>query len=244
MHMSEADGRNLFVHDGDPKFVYIANLKAGYTSILAGLTETFPDLKAYYWERETDVEGLVRDHLIFSFVRHPVSRVTSFYVDKLLLSPRHALASAEPPPPQECQSVVFNACAKFWDTSPLPETVSDRLVYERLERLNISDFIYLLPVIARSDRHLYPQSAWLEKFPSLKPHCQIGRIEDFAADWQTICEKLSAEITLRRRNESDYRTPGARFHLNPAWRRVIDEVYEQDLHEFYADRPLPAGTGA
>lgn len=233
--LADVTGQNIFVHDEDPKFVWIVNLKAGYTSILAALTERFPNLRAHYWEREFDVGRVSREYLVFAFVRHPVGRAVSFYTDKLALSPRQALLHETLPVPQECQSTVFNAYLKFWDPTPHAEPVSDREVFELLERMSFPEFVYLLPVIAKSDRHLYPQSTWLSKFPTLRPHCLVGRLENFSDDWRTVCEKLGTEIALPHRNKSHYGAPGTRLHVNPRWRQVIEDVYEGDMREFYGD---------
>jgi hypothetical protein len=233
MKQSEIDEGHLFLHHENPRFVYIPNLKAGYTSIVSALAGEFPGLTAAREETELDLDAVVRDYVVFSFVRHPVARVVSFYVDKLVLGPARQLTRSEPDPPQESQSIVFNALVRAKDTENKSNLVTDREVYERLARTGFSDLVYLLDGIATSDRHLFPQSAWLDRFPALKRICFVGGVETVAEDWAKVCSLLGREIALPHENRSDYRAPGTRFHLNEAWRHVIEQVYARDITEFY-----------
>jgi hypothetical protein len=229
MKRSEIGGGHLFVHHDKPRFVYIPNLKAGYTSIVSALIDEFPALTT---ARDDMVN---QDYAVFSFVRHPVARVVSFYLDKMVLDPAWQLSRPEPDPPQECQSIVFNALIRAKDPVAGPDPVTDREVYERLGRTGFADLVYLLNGIATSDRHLYPQSAWLDRFPALKRACFIGRIENAGPDWAKVCSTLGRDIALPHENRSDHGAPGTRFHLNRAWRQVITQVYAHDLAEFYPD---------
>jgi hypothetical protein len=235
MKRSEIGGGHLFVHHEEPRFVYIANLKAGYTSIVSALIGEFPALTAVPEENDLDLDTVTRDYAVFSFVRHPVARVVSFYVDKLVLDPAWQLSRPEPAPAQECQSIVFNALVRAKDTTAGPAPVTDREVYERLGRTGFADLVHLLDGIATSDRHLFPQSAWLDRFPALKRVCFAGRIENIDEDWAKVCSSLGREIALPHENRSDYRAPGTRFHLNRAWRQVITRIYAHDIAEFYPD---------
>jgi Sulfotransferase family len=235
MKRSEIGDKHLFLHHKQPRFVYIPHLKAGYTSIVSALIDEFPALTAVREENELDLDTVVREYTVFSFVRHPVARVVSFYVDKLVLDPAGQLGRHEPDPPQECQSIVFNALIRAKDTAVAAGRVTDREVYERLGRTGFSDLVYLLDGIATSDRHLYPQSAWLDRFPALRRTCFVGRVENVAADWAKVCSSLGRDIPLPHENRSDYRAPGTRFHLNQAWRQEITRVYAHDIAEFYPD---------
>jgi hypothetical protein len=235
MKRSEIGDGHLFLHHETPRFVYLPHLKSGYTSIVSALVGAFPALTAARAENELDLDTVVRDYQVFSFVRHPVARVVSFYVDKLVLDPVGQLARPEPEPPQECQSIVFNALVRAKDTAVGASPVTDHEVYRRLARTGFSDLVYLLDDIATSDRHLYPQSAWLDRFPRLKRACFVGRIENVAQDWAKVCSSLGRDITLPHENRSDHQAPGARFHLNRAWRQVITQVYAQDITELYPD---------
>ena len=237
MKRSEIGDGHLFLHHENPRFVYIPNLKAGYTSIVSALVDEFPTLTAAREENELDVDTVVRDYAVFSFVRHPVARTVSFYVDKLVFDPARQLKKAEPDPPQESQSIVFNALVRAKDRANETGPVTDREVYERLARTGFSDLVYLLDDIATSDRHLYPQSAWLDRFPALKRASFVGRVETVTEDWAKVCSLLGREIALPHENRSDYRAPGTRFHLNHAWRQVIEQVYAYDITEFYENTP-------
>jgi sulfotransferase famil protein len=237
MKRSEIGDKHLFLHHENPRFVYIPNLKAGYTSIVSALVDAFPALTAARTESELDLDTVVRDYAVFSFVRHPVARVVSFYVDKLVRDPGRQLTRLEPDPPQESQSIVFNALIRAKDTTNKTVPVTDREVYERLARAGFSDLVYLLDDIATSDRHLYPQSAWLARFPALKRICFAGHVETVAEDWAKVCSLLGREVALPHENRSDYRVPGTRFHLNRAWRQVIERVYAGDIAEFYESTP-------
>lgn len=228
MNRFEIGDGNLFIHHDEPRFVYIPQLKSGYTSIVSALVDDFPALTTAQTEQGLDV----RDYQVFSFVRHPVARVVSFYVDKLVLDPAEQSEKPAPDPPQECQSIVFNALIRNDTTTG---RVTDREVYARLARTGFSELVYLLDGIATSDRHLYPQSAWLDRFPRLRRACFVGRIENVAQDWAKVCSSLGREIALPHENRSDYRAPGTRFHLNQAWRRVITQVYARDIAEFYPE---------
>jgi hypothetical protein len=237
MKRSEIGGGHLFLHHENPRFVYIPNLKAGYTSIVSALVDEFPALTAAREETQLDVDTVVRDYAVFSFVRHPVARVVSFYVDKLVRDPARQLETPEPDPPQESQSIVFNALVRAKDNPNKASPVTDREVYERLARTGFSDLVYLLDDIATSDRHLYPQSAWLDRFPALKRVCFVGRVETVTEDWTKVCSLLGREIALPHENRSDYRARGTRFHLNQAWQQVIEQVYADDITEFYESTP-------
>jgi hypothetical protein len=233
MKRSEIGDGHLFLHHQTPRFVYLPHLKSGYTSIVSALVGAFPALTAARAENELDLDTVARDYQVFTFVRHPVARVTSFYVDKLVLDPAEQLAKPEPDPPQECQSIVFNALARATDRTVAPGPVTDREVYRRLARTGFSDLVHLLDDIATSDRHLYPQSAWLDRFPRLRKTAFVGRIENVDQDWAKVCESLGREIDLPHENRSDYHAPGTRFHLNRAWRQVIARIYAGDITEFY-----------
>jgi hypothetical protein len=236
----ELRGRHIFLHHEEPRFAYIAHLKSGYTSILTALSDQFPKLTGVCWEHQLNLREIAQDYFVFSFVRHPVARLVSCYVDKVVIGPGQALTFSEFPPPQECQSTIFNACVKYRDAPRASPHVSDREVYERLSRLTFGDFVYLLPLICTSDRHLYPQTAWLGKFPHVREHCFIGHVERFPEDWRHVCQTLGCDIPLPHKNKSDYSLPGTVFHINQAWRDMICSVYDQDIQEFYAELVMPA----
>ena len=113
--------------------------------------------------------------------------------------------------------------------------MTDREVYQRLGRTGVSELVYLLDGIATSDRHLYPQAAWLDRFPALRRSCFVGRVETMADDWAKVCASLGLQIPLPHENRSDYHAPGTWFHLNRAWRQVITQLYAHDITEFYPD---------
>ena len=240
----ELRGSHIFLHHDEPRFAYVPHLKAGYTSIVTALCDQFPKLAGACWEHEIDVREVMRDYFVFSFVRHPVARIVSCYVDKVVIGPSHALGRSKIPPPQECQSTIFNACVRYRDSPRASPHVSDRDVYERLSRLSFGDFVYLLPLISTSDRHFRPQSEWLDKFPHLRQGCFIGHVEQFKEDWLAVCEALGCDIPLLHLNKADYSVPGAVFHINQVWRERIHGVYARDIQDFYADRDLPQEPGA
>jgi sulfotransferase famil protein len=232
MLKSDLTGENLFYRATGSRFVYIANYKAAYTSTLTTLIDVFPDLRAALWESGLPAADDLRDAFVFTFVRDPVDRVRSCYFDKIVVSPDNALAQSEVPGPQDCQITVYEACVRHLDRSAPPRP-SHRQVLERLRRLSFGEFVSLLPHICLKDVHFYPQSRWLDKFPTLRPRCFVGRVETMARDWQTVNEHMDGAVPLLHENRTDYAATQAEAPLDDRSRHTIDQVYAADYRDFY-----------
>jgi len=239
MRKSQLTGENLLFHTGDPKFVYITNYKAGYTSILTSLLETFPDIRAALWEKGLPPKGDFDDHFVFTFVRNPVDRVKSCFFDKVVVTPKAYLSMTEVPAPQDCQLTIYRACLEHLDRTAVPAHPSHREVLERLRKLSFGEFVHLLPHICLTDVHFYPQSRWLDKFPTLRERCFFGRVETFGHDWATVNEHIGRPAPLLHENRTDYGQADAEAILDVATRQTIEEVYSTDFRDFY-----PAGISA
>lgn len=235
MLKSQLRGENLFYHIGDPRFIYIANYKAAYTSILTSLLSTFPDLRAALWEGGLPRTEDFSDHFVFSFVRNPVDRVRSCYFDKIVISPKRYLALRDVPPPQECQMTVYNACTAHLDRSGSKAPPSRRQVLERLRALAFDEFVSLLPHVCMEDLHFYPQSLWLDRFLTLRARCLVGRVETFEQDWRRITELMNQPVPLLHENRTDYAHADADARLDARSRRIIEEVYSADYRDFYPE---------
>lgn len=59
----------------------------------------------------------------------------------------------------------------------------------------------------------------------------LGRFENLAQDFQTICEHLQIERTLKKTNSSK-RKNDYRSYYNETTKAIVAEVYERDIHLF------------
>jgi hypothetical protein len=236
MLKSQLNGENLLFHTVHPRFIYITNYKAAYTSTLTSLLKTFPDIRAALWEKGLPPGEDFGNHFVFTFVRNPVDRVKSCYFDKVVVTPKAYLAMSEVPPPQDCQMTVYLACVEHLDRTSGPVHPSHREVLERLRQLSFGEFVSLLPHICLMDVHFYPQSLWLDKFPVLRERCFFGRVETITRDWGAVSERIGRPMPLLHENRTDYGQADAEAILDAPTRRTIEEVYSADFRDFY-----PAG---
>jgi hypothetical protein len=243
MRKEQLSGENLFFHAADPEFIYVANYKAAYTSVLTSLLDTFPHIGAALWEQGLPSGVDFGQHVVFTFVRHPADRVRSCYFDKIVVTPRDYLGMAEVPAPQECQATVYRAAVEHLDGGGGTGLPSHRSVLERLRRLTFPEFVALLPHICLQDVHFYPQSLWLDRFPTLRERLFVGRVETFARDWRVVGERIGRALPLLHENSTDYRRADGEAHLDDRSLRTIQEVYAADYRDFYPgwpDRRPPA----
>jgi hypothetical protein len=233
MLKAQLSGENLLFHAADPEFIYVTNYKAAYTSILTSLLGSFPHLQAVLWEQGLPAAHDFRQHFVFTFVRNPVDRVKSCFFDKVVVTPENYLSMTHVPAPQECQTTVYRAAVEYLDRAGEVGQPSNRAVLERLRRLSFQEFVELLPHICLEDVHFYPQSLWLDKFPTLRERLFVGRVEAFAEDWQTVSERIGRALPLLHENSTDYERADAEADLDTRSLRTIEEVYSADYRDFY-----------
>jgi Sulfotransferase family len=148
------------------------------------------------------------NHLTFSFVRNPWSRLVSTYRHKILeekITNRNYLDG------------VHRGFVKwgfpFRAGMPFDEFV---------------DFICTLPD-SRTEKHLKSQSHFLIHRGALVPEF-VGRFETLARDWGQLCGKLGAAVELVRYN----RTDGAPYPSYYSTRLVnlVGDRYREDVLRF------------
>lgn len=150
-------------------------------------------------------------HLTFSFVRNPWSRLVSTYRHKIL---------AETITNDNYLDGVHRGFVKwrfpFRAGMPFEEFV---------------DFICTLPD-DRSEKHLKSQSHFLVHRGVLIP-AFIGRFETIARDWGELCVRLGANVELVRYN----RTDGAPYpsYYSPRLVNLVGDRYHDDVVRFGYD---------
>jgi hypothetical protein len=155
------------------------------------------------------------NHLIFSFVRNPWSRLVSTYRHKILaekISNVHYLDG------------VHRGFVKLG----FPFRVG--MPFEEF-----AEFVCALPD-ARTEKHLKSQCYFLVHRGLLVPRF-IGRFETIARDWGELCAKLGANAELVRYNRTDglpYPT-----YYSPHLVNLVGDRYREDIVRFgYQFDPL------
>lgn len=157
------------------------------------------------------------DHLSFSFVRNPWSRLVSTYRHKILaekVTNRHYRDGVHKGFVR--RGLPFRASMPFAEFAELTCSLSD----------------------AKAEKHLKSQSHFLVHRGLLVPQF-IGRFETIARDWGELCGRLGACIELPHYNRSDGAPYGS--YYTPRLVNLVGDRYHEDVVRFGYDFD-PPGT--
>jgi hypothetical protein len=163
---------------------YVVNPKVACSSIQVALTEAatgeavqgfrhnHPAVLAF---RRTSFAAVPAGYFSFTFVRHPVGRVISFYKDKFLRPKLDGRAFEY----GGYLGGIFKAADGFEDVCAAIARIPDRL----------------------ADRHFVSQSFWLDRICRARLD-YVGHLESLAVDWPAIGRRIGREVALPQLNSS------------------------------------------
>ena len=163
---------------------YVVNPKVACSSIQVALTEAatgrpvegyrhnHPAVLAF---RRTRFAEVPAEYFCFTFVRHPIGRVVSFYKDKFLRPKLEGRAFDY----GGYLGGVFGAEDSFEAVCAAIARIPDRL----------------------SDRHFVSQGFWLDSICRARLDF-VGHLEGLSADWPEICRRIGREVELPQLNSS------------------------------------------
>jgi len=173
----------LWVSD-ELKTCYVVNPKVACSSIQVALTEAatgrpvegyrhnHPAVLAF---RRTRFAEVPAEYFCFTFVRHPIGRVVSFYNDKFLRPKLEGRAFEY----GGYLGGIFGAEDSFETVCAAITGIPDRL----------------------ADRHFVSQGFWLDRICRTRLDF-VGHLESLSADWPELCRRVGRELELPRLNSS------------------------------------------
>ena len=148
------------------------------------------------------------NHLVFSFVRNPWSRLVSTYQHKILAE-------------SVCDRYYHNGVHRGFVKAGFPFRAG--MPFEEF-----AEFVCTLPDV-KAEKHLKSQSHFVVHRGVLVPD-YLGRFENIAHDWEELCRRLGATIALVRYNRT-HGPPYPTFYT-PRLVNLVGDRYREDVERF------------
>ena len=156
-----------------------------------------------------------RNHLVFSFVRNPWSRLVSTYRHKILTAPIS-------------DRNYLNGVHRGFVKWSFPFRAG--MPFEEF-----AEFVCARPD-AKVEKHLKSQSHFLVHHGLLVP-AYLGRLESIAHDWDELCRILGVTGELVRYNRAD--GPPYPTYYSPRLVNLVGDRYREDIERFgYQYEPM------
>lgn len=195
------------------------NLKVMYSSLKAQ-----PSLKkmrriVFLWMIVKEKMSISKRQKHYLLVRHPYSRLESFFKNKL----RKSVTSDDKWQPSQ---------RIFFPLLHISKKDSPKTIQSKLRAITFEQFIEWLPRLYKENRHLYPQF-WIEYLNTNSSNWRIGfdkvcPIED-TEQLKQVASELGLDLSIQKNSTKD---TNIEISWTPELKAIVQEIYQEDFKRY------------
>lgn len=195
------------------------NLKVMYSSLKAQSSLRKMRRIAFIWMITKEKIGISKKKKHYLLVRHPYTRLASFFKNKLRKS---VTDDNKWQPSQRIFFLLLNISKKD----------SPKAIQAKLKAVTFEQFIEWLPELYQKNRHLYPQF-WIEYLNmngfngqvTFDKICPIENQEELIE----IANELELDLSIRENSTND---TNLEISWTPKLKAIVQEIYKEDFERY------------